>query len=152
MVSSHRYIRNPWWIKFWSLPNTLISLVSDDRVTRAMAEDALQIRRTAKTKFTRKKNELYSALAKKQGADAVQAKVKELTDAWFTVEGKHDLYLLKLSDEEAQAREEPWINELEEIYSEASVIYEKYASENKRKLEEEEMRRKFDTLTKRRLH
>ena len=59
-----------------------------------MAEDALQIRRTAKKNFTRKKNEFYSALAKKQGADAVQGKFKEHTDAWFTVEGKHDLYLL----------------------------------------------------------
>ena len=48
------------------------------------------------------------------------------------------------------AKEEPWINELEEIYSEASAIYEMYASENMCKLKElkKEMRRKFNTLTK----
>ena len=42
---------------------------------------------------------------------------------------------------------ESWINELQEIYGEASSIYNKCASENL-KIKEDEMRVKFDGLVK----
>ena len=68
-----------------------------------MAEDALKIRRTAKTRFTRKKNEFFKA--KKKGTEILKTKFDELTDAWSTVEGKHDIYLMYLSKEEITANE-----------------------------------------------
>ena len=63
-----------------------------------MAEDALKIRRTAKTRFTRKKNEFFKA--KKKGTEILKTKFDELTDAWSTVEGKHDIYLIMYLNEE----------------------------------------------------
>ena len=54
-----------------------------------MAEDALKIRRSAKTRFTRKKNEFFKAIAEKKGTEILKRKFDELTDAWSTVEGKH---------------------------------------------------------------
>ena len=110
--------------------------------------DALKIRRTAKTKFTRKKNDFFSAIAKKEKIENIEGKFKELTDAWRTVEGKHDLYIMQLDDDDVLEREEAWINELQEIYAEASSIYNKCASENLLKIKEDEMRMKFDGLAK----
>ena len=50
-----------------------------------MAEDALKIRRSAKTRFTRKKNEFFKAIAEKKSTEILKRKFDELT-----VEGKHD--------------------------------------------------------------
>ena len=65
-----------------------------------MAEDALKIRRSAKTRFTRKKNEFFKAIAEKKGTEILKRKFDELTDAWSTVEGKHDIYLIMYLNEE----------------------------------------------------
>ena len=46
-----------------------------------MAEDALKIRRSSKTRFTQKKNELFKAIAKKKGTEILKRKFDELTDA-----------------------------------------------------------------------
>ena len=110
--------------------------------------EALKIRRTAKSKFTRKKNEFYNAIAKKESMSNIEGKFKELTDAWRIVEGKPDLYIMLLDDDEEQDKEESWINELQEIYGEASSIYNKCASENLLKIKEDEMCVKFDGLVK----
>ena len=56
-----------------------------------MTENALKIRRTAKTKFTREKNDFYSVKKESIENRDIKGKFKELTDAWQTVEGKHDL-------------------------------------------------------------
>ena len=45
-----------------------------------------------------------------------------LPDAWSTVEGKHDIYLMYLNEEEITANEK-WIKELQEEYNEASAVY-----------------------------
>ena len=70
-----------------------------------MAEDALKIRRSAKTRFTPKKNEFFKAIAEKKGTEILKRKFDELTDAWSTVEGKHDIYLMYLNKEEITANE-----------------------------------------------
>ena len=93
-----------------------------------MAEDALKIRRSAKTRFTRKKNEFFKA--EKKGTEILKTKFDELTDAWSTVEGKHDIYLMYLNEEEITANEK-WIEELQEEYNEASTVYIKYDNERK---------------------
>ena len=96
-----------------------------------MTEDALKIRRSAKTRFTRKKNEFFKAIAEDKGIDILRTKFKELTEVWSTVEGKHDIYLMYLSEEEI-ATSEKWIVELQEEYNGASAVYTKY--ENKKQL------------------
>ena len=93
-----------------------------------MAEDALKIRKSAKTRFTRKKNEFFKA--EKKGTEILKTKFDELTDAWSTVEGKHDIYLMYLNEEEITANEK-WIEELQEEYNEASTVYIKYDNERK---------------------
>ena len=65
-----------------------------------MAADALKMRRSAKTRFTRKKNEFFKATAEKKGAEILKRKFDELTDDWSTVEGKHDIYLMYLTEED----------------------------------------------------
>ena len=54
-----------------------------------MAEDALKIRRSAKI---------------------LRTKFKKLTDAWFTMEGKHDIYLMYLFEEEIATSENGSMN------------------------------------------
>jgi len=108
--------------------------------------EALKIQRTAKSKFTRKKNEFYKAIAKKESMSNIEGKFKELTDAWRIVEDKHDLYTMLLDDDEEQDKES-WINELQEIYGEALSIYNNCASENLLKIKEDEMHVKFDGRT-----
>ena len=52
------------------------------------------------------------------------------------MEGKHDIYLMYLSEEDI-ATNEKWIDELQEEYNGASAVYAKYENEkqlmNKRK-------------------
>lgn len=62
-----------------------------------MAEDALKIHRSVKTKFTRKKNEFFKAIVEDKSTEILRAKFNELTEAWSTVEGKHDIYVMYLS-------------------------------------------------------
>ena len=88
-----------------------------------MAEEAKKVRTSAKSRFTRKRNEFVKAINDNKGIDFVKATFAEFRDAWSTVEGKHDLYTLFLTEEEVE-QNEPWINELQELYSEAAVIHE----------------------------
>ena len=107
-----------------------------------MAEDALKIRRSAKTRFTRKKNEFFKAIAEDKGTEILRIKFKELSEAWSTVEGKHDIYLMYLSEEEI-ATSEKWIDELQEEYNGASAVYTKYENEKQliEQKEKEELNR-----------
>ena len=107
-----------------------------------MAEDALKIRRSAKTRFTRKKNEFFKAIAEDKGTEILRTKFKELTEAWSTVEGKHDIYLMYLSEEEI-ATSEKWIIELQEEYNGTSAVYTKYENEEQliEQKEKEELNR-----------
>ena len=94
-----------------------------------MAENALGIRRSAKSRFTRKKNEVLKAITRNEGSKIIKKKFEELTDAWSTVEGKHDIYMIYLSEEEIIANEK-WIEELQEEYNIASAVYAKFENEH----------------------
>ena len=91
----------------------------------------LKIRRSAKARFTRKKNEFFKMTAAKKGIEIPKRKFDQFTDAWSVVEGKHDIYLMYLTEEEITTNEK-WINDLQEENNEASAVYTKY--ENERKL------------------
>ena len=94
-----------------------------------MAEEAKKVRTSAKSRFTRKRNEFVKAINDTKGIDFVKATFTEFRDAWSTVEGKHDLYTLFLTEEEVE-QNEPWINELQDLYSEAAVIHARYIEEH----------------------
>ena len=109
---------------------------------------ALQERKAAKAKFTRKKNAFFTAVAKKENMGDIEGNFNELTKAWRAVEGKHDNYIILLEDDEAPEKEEAWINELQNTYSDANSIYNRCASENLLKAKEDEMSAKFAGLAK----
>ena len=63
-----------------------------------MAEEAKKVRTSAKSRFTRKRNEFIKAINDTKGIDFLKATFAEFHDAWSTVEGKHDLYTLFLTE------------------------------------------------------
>ena len=109
---------------------------------------ALQERKAAKAKFTRKKNAFFTAVAKKENMGDIEGNFNELTKAWRDVEGKHDNYIVLLEGDEAPEKEEAWINELQNTYSDANSVYNRCASENLLKAKEDEMSAKFEGLAK----
>ena len=86
-----------------------------------MAEDARSIRRTAKARFTRKRNELLKSMNADQGREMVEGIYVKLSEAWDIVESKHDLYMMHLTDEELEVAES-WITELQDLFAEATVL------------------------------
>ena len=109
---------------------------------------ALQERKAAKAKFTRKKNAFFTAVAKKENMGDIEGNFNELTKAWRDVEGKHDNYIVLLEGDEAPEKEEAWINELQNTYSDANSVYNRCASENLLKAKEDKMSAKFEGLAK----
>jgi hypothetical protein len=93
-----------------------------------MAEEAKKIRTTAKTRFTRRRNEFLKSVRENRGIDTVKRTFADLHEAWNTVEGKHDLYTLHLTEEEVE-QNETWINELQELYNEAAAIQIQYIND-----------------------
>ena len=85
-----------------------------------MAEEAKNIRRTAKSRFTRKRNELFKSIDANQELEMVEGNYLRLTEAWDIVEGKHDLYTMYLTDEELEVAEN-WITELQDLFAEATA-------------------------------
>ncbi|XP_068712364.1 myosin-2 heavy chain-like [Montipora foliosa] len=86
-----------------------------------MAEDAKSIRRTAKARFTRKRNELLKSIDADQGREMVEGNYVKLFGAWDIAESKHDLYTMYLTDEELEVAER-WITELQELFAEATAL------------------------------
>jgi len=86
-----------------------------------MAEDAKSIRRTAKARFTRKRNELFKSMDADQGWEMVEGNYVKLSEAWDIVESKHDLYTTYLTDEELEVAER-WITELQDLFAEATAL------------------------------
>ena len=86
-----------------------------------MAEDARSIRRTAKARFTRKRNELLKSMNADQGREMVEGNYVKLSEAWDIVESKHDLYTMHLTDEELEVAES-WITELQDLFAEATAL------------------------------
>ena len=85
-----------------------------------MAEEAKNIRRTAKAMFTRMRNELLKPMDADQGRKMVQGNYVKLSEAWDIVESKHDLYTMYLTDEELEVAER-WITELRDLFVEATA-------------------------------
>ncbi|XP_068696959.1 uncharacterized protein [Montipora foliosa] len=86
-----------------------------------MAEDAKSIRRTAKARFTRKRNELLKSIDADQGREMVEGNYVKLFEAWDIVESKHDLYTMYLTDKELEVAER-WITELQDLFAEATAL------------------------------
>ena len=86
-----------------------------------MAEDARSIRRTAKARFTRKRNELLKSMNADQGREMVEGNYVKLSEAWDIVESKQDLYTMHLTDEELEVSES-WITELQDLFAEATAL------------------------------
>ena len=73
-----------------------------------MAEEAKKIRTSAKTRFTRERNEFVKSIQENKGIDTVMRTFAELNEAWNTVEGKPDIYTIHLTEEEVE-QSESWI-------------------------------------------
>ncbi|XP_078370325.1 uncharacterized protein LOC144654092 [Oculina patagonica] len=86
-----------------------------------MAEEAKSIRRSAKARFTRKRNELLKSIADRRGIEVVELNYAQLTEAWAILEGKHDIYVMHLTDEEAEATDS-WITELQDLFVQATAL------------------------------
>ncbi len=86
-----------------------------------MAEDAKNVRRTAKSRFTRKRNELLKSIQNGGGIEIIHSNYVSLVEAWNLVESKHDLYTMYLADEEIEMAEE-WILNLQNLFSEATTL------------------------------
>lgn len=86
-----------------------------------MQEEAKIIRRTAKARFTRKKNELLKSIATKSNRELVESNYAQLVDAWNILESKHDLYTMYLTDDELGSAD-TWITEIQDLFSEATTV------------------------------
>ena len=93
-----------------------------------MAEEAKKIRATAKSRFTRKRKEFLKSVTENKGIDTAKRTFAELNEVWNLVEGKHDIYTVHLTEEEVEQRE-AWINELQELYSEAAAMQAQYVND-----------------------
>ena len=85
-----------------------------------MAEEAKNVRRAAKSRFTRKRNELLKSIQSGGGREIVHSNYVSLVEAWNLVESKHDLYTMNLADEEVETADE-WILNLQDLFSEATT-------------------------------
>ena len=106
----------------------LITKHSKSDVGDEMAEEAKRIRTSAKARFTRKWNEFLKSIKDSKGINTVKRTFAELNEARNTVEGKHDIYTIHLTEEEVE-RSESWITELQELYNEAATIQAQYMNE-----------------------
>lgn len=52
--------------------------------------------------------------------EAVKRTFADLHEAWNIVEGKHDIYMIHLTEDEIE-QNEAWINELQELYEEGAT-------------------------------
>ena len=93
-----------------------------------MAEEAKKIRATAKLRFTRKRKEFLKSVKENKRIDTVKRTFAEFNEAWNLVEGKYDIYTIHLNEEEVE-QSEAWINELQELYSEAAAMQAQYVND-----------------------
>ena len=94
----------------------------------AKKEEAKRIRTSAKSRFTRKRNEFLKSIQDNKGMDAVKRTFADLHEAWNIVEGKHDIYMIHLTEDEIE-QNEAWINELQELYEEAATAHAQYVND-----------------------
>ena len=94
----------------------------------AKKEEAKRIRTSAKSRFTRKRNEFLKSVEGNKGIEAVKRTFADLHEAWNIVEGKHDIYMIHLTEDEIE-QNEAWINELQELYEEAATTHARYVND-----------------------
>ena len=94
----------------------------------AKREEAKRIRTTAKARFTRKRNEFFKSVEENKGMETVKRTFADLHEAWNIVEGKHDIYMIHLPEDEIE-QDEAWINELQELYEQAATTHTQYVND-----------------------
>jgi len=87
----------------------------------AKREEAKRIRTSAKARFTKKRNEFFKSVEENKGMEAVKRTFADLHEAWNIVEGKHDIYIIHLAEDEIE-QNETWINELQELCEEERLL------------------------------
>ena len=92
------------------------------------AEEAKLIRRSAKGRFTRKKNELLKSIADKRNREIIESNYSQLVEAWGLLESKHDLYAMYFTDEEVETADN-WITEVQESFTEATTMKMSYIND-----------------------
>ncbi|KAK3744163.1 hypothetical protein QZH41_006681 [Actinostola sp. cb2023] len=93
-------------------------------------QDATNRRRNAKAKFTRKRTELSKAMDEGKALDVIKRIFMDYNEAWVNVKAKHDHYLTFLNDQEC-LNEEPWIDELQQLFTESMERESSYEQEIK---------------------
>ena len=90
-----------------------------------MAEEAKIARRSARAKFTRKRNDFQKSVRDRNNLDTIEENYSQLVDSWNDLEGKHENYTSYLSDDEFEAAEN-WMNELQALYTDAKNLRNEY--------------------------
>ena len=87
----------------------------------------MNIRRAARSRFTRKRNELLKSISDKRGIEVVEINYSQLTFSAI-LKGKHDIDVMYLTDEETEAAD-VWITKLQDLFAEATELKLKYVND-----------------------
>ena len=90
-----------------------------------MAEAAKIARRSAKGKFTRKRNDFLNSVRDRNSIATIEKAYDQLEDAMKDLEGKHEQFTSFLNDEEFDAAEN-WMSELQTLYRDATNLKNEY--------------------------
>ena len=100
-------------------------------------EKAKTDRKNARTIFTRKRNELLRSVRDRRIADVIEDDYAELVKAWKELEGKHNAYIELLKDDEMNTAEN-WLEELQNLYTDARNLKFEYIENETRARAEKE--------------
>ena len=100
-------------------------------------EKAKTDRKNARTIFTRKRNELLRSVRDRRIADVIEDDYAELVKAWKELEGKHNAYIELLKDDEMKTAEN-WLEELQNLYTDARNLKFEYIENETRARAEKE--------------
>ena len=90
-----------------------------------MAEAAKIARRSAKGKFTRKRNDFLNSVRDRNSIATIEKAYDQLEDGMKDLEGKHEQFTSFLNDEEFDAAEN-WMSELQTLYRDATNLKNEY--------------------------
>ena len=91
-------------------------------------EKAKAKRTTAKGRFTRKRNFLIKSIESDQGIEPVETNYAKLAEAYDELEGKHEIYIDLLPDEQSEEAE-AWMTEVQEKFNDATNRKIKYVEQ-----------------------
>ena len=91
-------------------------------------EKAKAKRTTAKGRFTRKRNFLIKSIGSDQGIEPVETNYAKLAEAYDELEGKHEIYIDLLPDEQSEEAE-AWMTEVQEKFNDATNRKIKYVEQ-----------------------